>query len=136
MNQPKVAMYCRFARDSDDAQLKRKTAIYTRVAIANSKRIIAMEKELLRYAKQNGYDDCVCYSDNGASSLHLSRPGMMKMLSDIRYGKVNRIIVPNISRLTRDYLLFSELLGYLAEQKVELVIPREYGVLSTANVYY
>jgi len=44
------------------------------------------------------------YVDNGYSGTSLDRPGFNKLLDDITQGKINMIMVKDLSRLGRDYI--------------------------------
>lgn len=50
------------------------------------------------------------YIDNGASGTNFSRPGFKRMLQDLARGKINCVVVKDLSRLGRSYLETSEYL--------------------------
>ena len=57
------------------------------------------------------------YIDNGFSGKQFDRPAFQKMLQDIQKGKIDCIVVKDISRLGRDYIT----VGYY----LEMFFPRE-----------
>lgn len=50
------------------------------------------------------------YIDNGASGTNFSRPGFKRMLQDLTNGRINCVVVKDLSRLGRNYLETSEYL--------------------------
>jgi site-specific DNA recombinase len=50
------------------------------------------------------------YIDNGYSGMNYNRPGFQKMLLDINKGKINCVIVKDISRFGRNFIVTSEFL--------------------------
>ena len=97
---------------------KVKTAIYCRMASTDAERIEEQEQALLKFAEENGYNDCVCYRDNGESGLSLDRPGMQRLQNDIREGKVHTVIVYNLSRISRNALHFNDWYQLLKKHRV------------------
>lgn len=59
------------------------------------------------------------YCDNGYTGMHYNRPGFIRMLQDLKSGKINCVIVKDISRLGRHFVMTGEL--------VERIFP-EMGV--------
>lgn len=48
------------------------------------------------------------YVDNGYSGMNFKRPEFMRMMNDLQAGKINCVIVKDISRLGRHFVLTSE----------------------------
>ena len=78
---------------------------------------IGSQKDLTReYVEQN--DDMVLvgeYVDDGWSGTSFSRPDFERMIADIKRGAVNCVIVKDLSRLGRNYILVG--------QYLEMVFP-------------
>lgn len=47
------------------------------------------------------------YSDNGYTGMNFERPGFQRLLADIQAGKINCVIVKDISRLGRHFVMTS-----------------------------
>lgn len=56
------------------------------------------------------------YIDNGFSGTNFERPGFLKLMEDVRSGKIQCIVVKDLSRFGRDYLET----GYY----LETILPR------------
>lgn len=69
------------------------------------------------------------YDDGGYSGGNLNRPALQRLLSDIRCGLVNRVIIYKIDRLTREIRDFFKLLDIFDKYDVEFVSVKE-------NQYY
>lgn len=86
-----TALYCRYSRD--DGQKEENASI-------------THQRELLKeYAENNGYTNLRCYADDRYSGTNFNRPDFQRMLGDIHKGLVSTIIVKDISRLGRNYLM-------------------------------
>lgn len=48
------------------------------------------------------------YVDNGYTGMNFNRPGFLQMMADLRAGKINCVIVKDISRLGRHFVFTSE----------------------------
>ena len=53
------------------------------------------------------------YDDGGISGGHLERPGLQRLMDDVESGRVNRIVVYKIDRLTRSLMDFAKLVERL-----------------------
>ncbi len=65
---------------------------------------MSQKQYLEDYAKQNGFSQCVHYTDDGYTGRNFKRPGFQKLLKDIDEGGVSTVIVKDMSRLGRNYL--------------------------------
>ena len=59
---------------------------------------------LNRYVQEQGWNLIQTYVDDGVSGTTFDRPGLNAMISDIRAGKINLVIVKDLSRFGRDYI--------------------------------
>lgn len=70
----------------------------------DSNSISNQKKMLEKYARDNGYTNWQFYVDDGYSGTNFNRPGFQEMLADIEAGRVNTVIVKDMSRFGRNYL--------------------------------
>ena len=85
-----AALYVRLSRDDDNE------------GDSNS---IAHQIEILsKYAHDHGIANFKIYKDDGYSGTNFNRPGFQEMLADIEAGRVNMVIVKDMSRFGRNYL--------------------------------
>lgn len=91
-----TALYLRLSRDDTDIDGRTKTE-------SNS---ISSQRDLLR-AYVKSHEDLQIfdiYIDDGYSGADFKRPEFERMMEDIRAGKVNCVIVKDLSRFGRDYI--------------------------------
>ena len=96
-----TALYCRLSND-DDLQGESNS-------ITNQKAI------LKKYADENGLGNTQFYVDDGFSGTNFNRPDFMRMMEDVKSGKIGTIITKDLSRFGRDYLMTG--------QYIEMVLP-------------
>lgn len=85
-----TALYLRLSRDDDNT------------GESNS---IATQRMILRqYAEKNGLSVVDEYVDDGYSGTNFDRPDFQRMISDIEDGRVNCVLVKDLSRFGRNYL--------------------------------
>ena len=96
-----TALYCRLSND-DDLQGQSNS-------ITNQKAI------LKKYADDNGLGNTVFYVDDGFSGTNFNRPDFMRMMEDVKSGKIGTIITKDLSRFGRDYLMTG--------QYIEMILP-------------
>lgn len=96
-----TALYCRLSND-DDLQGESNS-------ITNQKAI------LKKYADENGLGNTAFYVDDGFSGTNFNRPDFMRMMEDVKSGKIGTIITKDLSRFGRDYLMTG--------QYIEMVLP-------------
>ena len=85
-----TALYCRLSQDDKQE--------------GDSNSIINQKKILKRYATEHGYQSYVFFVDDGFSGTNFNRPDFQRMIAEIEAGRVERVIVKDMSRLGRDYL--------------------------------
>lgn len=91
-----VAMYLRLSRDDGDAEGGKKVE-------SNS---IGSQREIIRtyIREQEDMELYDVYVDGGYSGSNFERPEFKRMISDVEEGKVNCVIVKDLSRFGRDYI--------------------------------
>ena len=92
------------------------TALYARLsqedALDGESNSIANQKKiLLKYATDNGFPNPTFFIDDGVSGVMFDRPGWNEMIRLSEAGKVQTVIVKDMSRMGRDYLK----VGYYTE---------------------
>lgn len=55
-------------------------------------------------AKEFPENDIAEYIDDGYSGLNFNRPAFQRMIEDAKQGKIDTILVKDLSRLGRDYI--------------------------------
>lgn len=82
-----------------------KAAIYVRVSTLEQATegysIYEQKEKLAAYAKAQSYEIFDVYSDEGFSGKDLNRPAMSRLLSDLKQGKVDVILIYKLDRLSR-----------------------------------
>ena len=96
------------------------TALYARLSVELAGRpssSIESQLDIMRsYVKEHpDLDDFREYTDSGYSGTNFNRPAFMKMMEDVKDGRINCIIVKDLSRFGRDYL---ETTNY-----IEIILP-------------
>lgn len=86
----KAALYCRLS--VDDGNFGGSVSIETQKIL------------LEQYCKDHKITDYKFYCDDGCSGTNFDRPSFKKMLSDIDEGKINLVIVKDLSRFGRNYV--------------------------------
>lgn len=87
-----------------------RTAVYLRLSVEDNGRKDAdsMENQrelLLSYVAERPYLELVeVYTDNGFTGTDFIRPQFQRMMEDIQSGKINCVVVKDLSRLGRDYV--------------------------------
>lgn len=92
-----AAVYLRLSKEDDDLRVVKNKRESN--SIANQKALVL--KTLESMPDVTVYD---IYIDDGFTGLNFERPGFLRMCADIYSGKVNMVIVKDLSRLGRDYI--------------------------------
>lgn len=97
-----AAMYLRLSRDdSDVGDVTDKDG-----RLKSESNSIGNQRELIRafIHEQQDIELYDIYVDDGFSGSNFDRPEFKRMISDIEAGKVNCVIVKDLSRFGRDYI--------------------------------
>ena len=88
-----------------------RTALYVRLSIMDtrdrkdSESLQTQIDYLCEYiAKHPDLELYDCYRDNGETGTNFERPGFQRMMEDVKAGRVDCIIVKDLSRFGRDFL--------------------------------
>lgn len=112
------------------------TALYARLSQEDaldgeSNSIANQRKILLKYATDNGFPNPTFFIDAGVSGVTFDRPGWNEMIRLAEAGKVQTVIVKDMSRMGRDYLkvgYYTE--SFFAERDIRYIAIND-GVDST-----
>ena len=117
------------------AQTGATAALYYRVAHKQELNLYLdnQMQTLLCYANKQGLDSFTVYADNGQSGLTLDRPAFNALKADIEAGRVGKLVIRDVSRLARDYMLTESFIERARKQGVEIISVQD-GVL-TASPY-
>ena len=77
------------------------------LSIENQKKILE------KYAHENGFEIVDEYIDDGWSGTNFNRPGVQRLLEDAKNGRINVIIVKDLSRFGRNYIEVGQYTDYL-----------------------
>lgn len=92
------------------------TALYARLSkdddlVGDSNSIVYQKEMLAKYAKEHGFTNIEFYVDDGFSGTNFNRPDFQRMMADAEEGKISTVIVKDMSRFGRDYIM----VGYYTE---------------------
>lgn len=103
MEKTQAAIYCRLSQD--DGSLGESGSIQTQKAI------------LTQYCQEHHMEIVDCYCDDGWSGTNFDRPAFQRMIGDIEAGRVNTVIVKDLSRFGREYAQMGLYIEHYFEEK-------------------
>ena len=94
--------------------------VYKRQSV-DRKDSISIESQIdfCKYELKGG--SCRVFKDKGYSGKNTDRPEFQKLLGEIRKGKVRRVIVYKLDRISRSILDFANMMELFQEYDVEFV---------------
>ncbi len=99
-------------------------AIYTRQSVDRVDSIsIESQVEFCQKEVVNG--SCKVYRDKGYSGKNTDRPAFQEMMNDIRAGKVHRVVVYRLDRISRSVLDFARVMDEFKQYDVDFVSTME-----------
>lgn len=68
---------------------------------------------LTQYIKEHGWELVDTYIDDGLTGTNFDRPQFQRMIDDVRSGRINCVVVKDLSRFGRNYIQIGEYTDYL-----------------------
>lgn len=111
--------------------------LYPRVSTEDQSRfghsLDEQKDRMYKLCDYKGYEVYKVYEDAGISAKDMNRPAFQEMIQDIKDGKINKIIVHKLDRLTRSIKDLEEICTFLEENNCSLESISEDINTSTAN---
>lgn len=121
----------------EDIKKAEEVALYVRVSTeeqaVNGDSLRTQREELTKYALTNNLHIYSIYEDDGFSATNLKRPALQRLLKDVKQGKINRILITKLDRLSRGVRNYYKILDVLDENGVFWQTVFEKYDSSTAN---
>jgi len=105
-------------------------AIYTRKSVSDGLErdfttLDAQRESCESYIASQKNEGWICapekYDDGGFTGANTDRPALQRLMTDIKTGKINCVIVYKVDRLSRSLLDFAELLSIFEEHSITFV---------------
>ena len=106
-NEKIIPLYERLSRD-DELQ-------------GESNSLSNQEKMLEEYAHRNGLPNPTHFTDYGISGTRFDRPSFLAMMEEVEAGRVEAIVLKDMSRLWSDYLKVGQVMEILRQKGVRLI---------------
>ena len=94
-----AGIYLRLSRDDERAGES--------LSIENQKILVT------KYVRDKGWEIKDVYIDDGYSGTNFDRPGVKRLLDDAKAGEINTIVVKDLSRFGRNYILVGQYIDYV-----------------------
>ena len=83
---------------------------------------ISNQKQMLEdFARRNGLPNPTHFTDDGISGTRFARPGFLAIMEEVEAGRVEAIVIKDMSRLGRDYLKVGQVMEVLRQRGVRLI---------------
>ena len=110
MEQENGAIYCRLSQDDGSA--------------GESGSIQTQKTLLTQYCKEHNIRIADYYCDDGWSGTNFERPEFKRMIDDIENGKINTVIVKDLSRFGREYAQMGLYIEHYKYEKMYVIRPQ------------
>jgi len=102
------------------------TALYSRLSRddelnGESNSITTQKKMLEDYSARHGLQNPTHFSDDGFTGTSWDRPDFTKLMEEVEAGRVENLLIKDMSRLGRDYLRVGLLMEKFREKNVRLI---------------
>ena len=92
------------------------------IGTGDSSSIISQKTMLEKYVRDNDWKIHDCYVDDGYTGTNFNRPDFQRMLEDIELGNLNMVVVKDLSRLGRNYLITGQYIDiYFPDRGVRFI---------------
>ncbi len=99
-------------------------AIYARQSV-DKKDSISIESQI-EYAKREIFtEDYKIYQDSGYSGKNTKRPAFHQMMEDVQRGRIEKVVVYRLDRISRSILDFADFINVLESQQISFVSATE-----------
>ena len=83
---------------------------------------ISHQKQMLEeFARRNNLPNPRHFTDDALSGTRFDRPGFLAMMEEVEAGRVEAIVIKDMSRLGRDYLKVGQVMEILRQRGVRLI---------------
>ncbi|MBQ2176840.1 MAG: recombinase family protein [Alphaproteobacteria bacterium] len=103
-------------------------SVFREDSISIESQIEMCKEEVERYrrkSKETDQFDIICYSDNGYSGKNTDRPNYQKMMEDVCAGRINKVFVYRLDRISRSVLDFSSMMSIFQQHRVDFISTTE-----------
>jgi len=87
--------------------------------------LVAQREAALSFIKSQSHENWIAipdnYDDGGFSGSTTDRPALQRLLQDVEAGKIDKILIYKLDRLSRSLLDFTKLIEFLEQKKVSLI---------------
>ena len=102
------------------------TALYERLSVEDERsgESVSIENQkafLIEYAHNNRLPNPIHFTDDGISGTRFDRPSFLAMMEAVEDGRVECVVVKDMSRLGRDYLKVGQIMELLRQKGVRLI---------------
>ena len=116
----KTALYCRLSHDDEQK--------------GDNNSIVNQKSILEEYARKHKYYNYEFYVDDGFSGVRFSRPDFERMMNKVEAKEIDTIIVKDLSRIGRNYLLVGNLIeNILPKHNVRFIAINEWHARDTSR---
>ena len=82
---------------------------------------------LEEFARRNGLPNPTHFTDDGVSGTRFDRPGFLAMMEEVEAGRVEAIVIKDMSRLGRDYLKVGQVMDDFLQKTSQKVHISHYS---------
>lgn len=110
---------------------KKKTGVYLRTALPCELEILEQEHMVNKYLQSIGETSACCFFDNGFSGCTTNRPALQSLLYEVQQGRIDKVVVSSISRLSRDFTMAQQILRFCMVHSTPVIVLDTDGIAAT-----